>query len=581
MKKFLISLFAFSLLLLLAGCEVPSEIDKNAVINREPVCKITEPANGSTIYPTDITMIKAVIYDLDGEIDSYQFTVNGQAVPANLILPVPGNDTTFYYQGTMLGIQPNANNAYVIKAVAKDNGGKEKSNEFVLQAGNKLPTCKIGIEGMVDGYFNPGDKVKITCTATDLDKNSKSIAKVVFKIRGTEVSTDTSAPYEYLWDTAADGSLVLSNAVEAVAYDNKNQTTSDDTTLFKNILPVVSDVTPNINNNYYINPSTMPSVKFSVKTNDPESKIDSVALVYGNKYIYTTVQKKDLRTWEVTIPTSELPLSGLNFRFKIVDHYNNAQNNGVLFSSPMSVPVALFYDGFESYADFDTSSVLGTNWVQKDFDKGKTYIIGGHQFANQGYTGSYIVFNSDSVKLKPDAQNPNPTPLGELAFSGDKFAACFAAEAAYAPNNDWLVSRKISGITANSKVSFWARSRTSQYGLEKFNVYVSKTGTNAGATGVEVQSGADIVVGDFKKISAGGVGVATQAPTDTWTRYEYDLSAYAGQEIHIAVVCRSNDAFIFMLDDFMVSNGSKNAMKSPAVKFRSLGMDKIQKRVSK
>ncbi|HQB98537.1 MAG TPA: carboxypeptidase regulatory-like domain-containing protein, partial [Candidatus Cloacimonadota bacterium] len=39
-----------------------------------------------------------------------------------------------------------------------------------------------------------------------------------------------------------------------------------------------------------------------------------------------------------------------------------------------------------------------------------------------------------------------------------------------------------------------------------------------------------------------------------WTEYVYDLSAYAGQQIHVGLQCVSYDAFIFFVDDFYVGD---------------------------
>ena len=102
------------------------------------------------------------------------------------------------------------------------------------------------------------------------------------------------------------------------------------------------------------------------------------------------------------------------------------------------------------------------------------------------------------------------------------------------PNNDWLISPPISTGTSTS-LSFWAKSITDQYGLERFNVWVSTTGTE---------------LSDFTKISSAPY---IEAPI-IWTNYQYDLSDYSGQNIYVAIQCVSNDAFCFMVDDFEVTS---------------------------
>jgi hypothetical protein len=179
-----------------------------------------------------------------------------------------------------------------------------------------------------------------------------------------------------------------------------------------------------------------------------------------------------------------------------------------------------FSDGFETYTDF----VLDfAPWTQFDGDGGETWSIENYTFPNQNYVGSYIIFNPSTVE----------PPLTDLAaHSGDKMAACFDAVTASAPNDDWLITPAIT-IANGDELNFWAKSYTDQYGLERFNVAVSTTG-NAPA--------------DFTVISASPY---VEAPTD-WTEYNYDLSAYAGQSVYVAIQCVSNDAFFFLVDDFYI-----------------------------
>ena len=89
-------------------------------------------------------------------------------------------------------------------------------------------------------------------------------------------------------------------------------------------------------------------------------------------------------------------------------------------------------------------------------------------------------------------------------------------------------------IVNNVKLKFMARSFTASYGMERMRVLVSTTGTNAPA--------------DFTAIS---VGTYIEVPA-AWTQYSFDLSAYAGQEIHLAIQCVSYEAFFLMVDDISV-----------------------------
>jgi len=192
----------------------------------------------------------------------------------------------------------------------------------------------------------------------------------------------------------------------------------------------------------------------------------------------------------------------------------------------------LINDGFENYFNFALS--FG-GYTQRDVDMSPTYSISGVNFPNQGYGGSFIVFN-------PSQTSP-PLSGAWLPYEGHKYAACFAATTP--PNNDWLITPRLR-LVAGDHLSFYAKSITDIWGLERFRVAVSTTGTNPA---------------DFTTVLTANPYV--QAPT-TWTKYSYDLSAFAGQEIYVAINCVSNDAFVFMVDKLMIE---QNPIKShePAI----------------
>ncbi|MDD3563297.1 MAG: choice-of-anchor J domain-containing protein, partial [Candidatus Cloacimonetes bacterium] len=114
-------------------------------------------------------------------------------------------------------------------------------------------------------------------------------------------------------------------------------------------------------------------------------------------------------------------------------------------------------DNFDTQTDFALSF---NNWTQYDGDGYTSYGIEGVTYTNAYYTGSYIIFNP---------ANTTP-PIGDPAFlpySGSKYAACFAATTA--PNDDWLISPELT-FKDSPRVSFRARSVTSQWGMERFKV---------------------------------------------------------------------------------------------------------------
>jgi len=189
----------------------------------------------------------------------------------------------------------------------------------------------------------------------------------------------------------------------------------------------------------------------------------------------------------------------------------------------------LLNDGFESYTDF---SLDFAPWTQVDNDGGSTWGSDSFDFTNEGYTGSFIVFNPSTVS--------SPNPAGWEAHSGSKYLACFDAVTASAPNDDWLISPQLT-IDGAYTLSFWAKSITDQYGLERIKVGISTTGN---------------ATGDFTIVSN---GTYEEVPT-AWTQYSYDLSSYSGSDIYFAINCVSNDAFALFIDDVLVTDAKGNVV---------------------
>ncbi len=171
-------------------------------------------------------------------------------------------------------------------------------------------------------------------------------------------------------------------------------------------------------------------------------------------------------------------------------------------------------EGFESYANF---ALEFAPWTLVDVDLSPTYGIYGFTWPNANAAMAYMIF-------VPSAATPpvtNAEPHGGL-----KMAASFASTPP--PNNDWLITPLLKRPAA---IRFWARSYTAMYGLERFKVGVSITGTDPE---------------DFTIISGANY---VEAPTE-WTEYTYHLWNYYNQfDIYVGIQCVSDDAYIFLVDD--------------------------------
>lgn len=200
-------------------------------------------------------------------------------------------------------------------------------------------------------------------------------------------------------------------------------------------------------------------------------------------------------------------------------------------NSPVDVSVTLTVTGssqsivldFESQTDW---SMTFDPWTAVDIDGSATYGITGVEFEHSGEPMAFIAFNP-ATTVPPMTDDAAIQPHG-----GARFGACMASEAPTYENDDWIISPQIT-LGMNSSLTFWAKSYTDEWGLEKYNVLVSTT---------------DMDPASFTAISAPPY---MEAPLD-WTEMYYDLSAYDGQTVYVAIQCVTTDAFIFMVDDISI-----------------------------
>jgi len=180
-----------------------------------------------------------------------------------------------------------------------------------------------------------------------------------------------------------------------------------------------------------------------------------------------------------------------------------------------------FFDDMESHEDFSIQNI--GSYTLHDLNGGYTYGISGVSFPNQGEPHAFMVFNPS--KTFPQMNHPSVMPV-----SGEKYLISFAAEEG--ANDDWLILPKLR-ITDGMKFTFWARTYTLNY-PERIRVLISTTGNNPTT--------------DFTVISDGSY---IELPEE-WTYFSFDLSAYARQEVYLAINCVSTDGFFMMLDDISV-----------------------------
>ena len=172
--------------------------------------------------------------------------------------------------------------------------------------------------------------------------------------------------------------------------------------------------------------------------------------------------------------------------------------------------------------DYDFESAPA--WTTTDFspcttydgDGLGTYSFNGWEFTNQGYTGACIAFQNGLSDVM-------------TSHGGNAFGAMFNPASETVAANDWFILPELT-INSGGYLRFWSKEINSSYGAETINIGVY--GGN----------------GSFSSTIATGV----QISSTTWTQYSYNLSAYAGQTIRLAIQCTSLDVFGVLLDDIHV-----------------------------
>ena len=187
-------------------------------------------------------------------------------------------------------------------------------------------------------------------------------------------------------------------------------------------------------------------------------------------------------------------------------------------------------DNFECHDAFAIDNIEG--WTVIDNDGGETWGASDANFTNENYVGAGIIWNNNQATTDDgSAVNENYN-----TYEGDQglYFIASGANSTPFPNDDWMIGPEftISGVNSPT-LSFWAKSLTADYGLERFQIAI---GSSTDPT-------------DFTVISSPITYV--EAPVE-WTQYEYDLSAYDSQTIRVGIHYVGNDSFVLQMDSFVV-----------------------------
>lgn len=186
-------------------------------------------------------------------------------------------------------------------------------------------------------------------------------------------------------------------------------------------------------------------------------------------------------------------------------------------------PTTLF-ESFEDFGDFTTDLFP---WITVDVQEVITWNPAGFTFPGAGTAYAFKVLNP--------AQTTDPIIGNHPPVDGDKYL--IAMQSQIIGDNKWLISPQIKA-TEGSLLKFYAKSISSQFGLERFRVLVMPDEGPVFSFNPAA----------FTQLSAGEY---VEAPVQ-WTQYDYFLGGYAGQVIRFAIQYVSYDSYMLMLDQIEV-----------------------------
>ncbi len=193
-------------------------------------------------------------------------------------------------------------------------------------------------------------------------------------------------------------------------------------------------------------------------------------------------------------------------------------SNTVTVHIPDDIPDLILQEGFETCSAF-SAEIPG--WTILDLDSAPTWTWAMADFPGEGSPQGWISFFPNQI---------TPPVAGLEPHSGAGMLASLSAT--QPPNDDWLISPQIH-LGSGGTLSFWARSHTASYGLERLRALVSTTGADPAG---------------FIPLSA---EPWIQVPAQ-WTQYAFDLSAFSGQSVRLALQSVSWDAFALYVDDIAI-----------------------------
>lgn len=166
---------------------------------------------------------------------------------------------------------------------------------------------------------------------------------------------------------------------------------------------------------------------------------------------------------------------------------------------------------------------------------------------------------------------------GNLAGTGHNSSADLVTSGSYSnvygvltPDN-YLVSPAKIAAQNGAAITFWACAQDANYAAEHFGVAVS-TGSNTSAADFTTIQEWTMTAKNARLADENNLVRGTRAQ-GSWYEYTVDLSAYAGQEIWVAIRhFNCSDQFLFNVDDITLGDGSEDVIARNDRTFQSFNL---------
>lgn len=395
---------------------------------------------------------------------------------------------------------------FMVRAVGLSNKDITYADDSRNGAATRARTGYTVRRGLIDDIDNVDSWTVIT--PAEITENS---------VTDTDWSTLAQGVYKYAvyahYDNGVVSEPAFSNSIQKDMYTtftaNVTVNTDEDTPVGTVITLVNHDGL-----HKHIYEATIDEINGTITVENVWKGIYKLKIAKEGFFVYAD-DNLDMSTEGKTLNVDLEEIINKPFNLEVI---NKEGNKATMTWGDVDVPLFEHFENRESF-----SENIG-NWTSLDLDGGDTYGLSVCNYPGEGEPHGFYVFAPNETTPSIFLYVPELAP-----FKGAKSAVSFSGDT---PSNDWLISPKFM-VGTNTIFSFWAKSADPFYGLERFRVLVSETGQEPE---------------DFKLISEGEY----VEPDKFYSMYEYDLSAYAGKEISVAINCVSESSFAFLVDNIYI-----------------------------